>query len=456
MPDEKFLSEEAEKQFFICKKRLHAAGGKAHSPMKRVTTMTKTRILLLIIFITLAVVFFWLDRFHISFFTLSQGKTFADYLAFTAAVLALYEICLIAFAVKVRMHRGAPSEIPMVASLLRFGVGVLIVASFFHFMGKLAGSWVAVAPFIGMLLGWSLQAPISGLAAWVLVTIKRPFRIGDRVLLPSLGLIGDIQQMGMMYTALNQVGGTVGTEEATGRHILIPNAMLFSNVVINYTPQQADPFVLDEVVVRITYDSDWKIAERILMSAATTVTGDVINQTGQKPYIRSDMYDYGVYMRLRYMTLAMDRPRIVHEITRKIFDEFQANPRVDFAIPFVYSYRMGIQAGRRADGDGTTNNDTEATDIDVNLIIDSNFVQGHPGTEHQVKDMASRIAQMGLLQPIVVERRPNGAYEVIAGHLRLQACRTMGWKTVPAVIIEGKSAELLRNQGGMGEGVLPK
>jgi len=423
---------------------------------KQYISMTRTRIILLMVFVLLAAFFSWLDYLNISFFSLSQGKTFTDYLAFMAAVLAVYEICVLAFAVKVHVHRGAPSEIPMVASLLRFGVGVLIVASFFHFMGKLAGSWVAVAPFIGMLLGWSLQAPISGLAAWALVTAKRPFRLGDRVMLPTLGLIGDVQQMGMMYTVLNQVGGTVGTEEATGRHILIPNAMLFSNVVINYTPQQADPFVLDEVVVRITYDSDWQVAERILLDAAIAVTGDMIKQTGQKPYIRSDLYDYGVYLRLRYTTLAMDRPRIVHEITRKIFDEFQANPKVDFAIPFVYSYRMGIQAGRRADGDGTTKNDPEATDIDINLIIDSNCTLGHLGTSQQVKDMASRIAKMGLLQPLVVERRPNGAYKVVAGHLRLQACKTLGWKTIPAVILEGKPADLQGNEQSMEEERIPK
>jgi hypothetical protein len=232
--------------------------------------------------------------------------------------------------------------------------------------------------------------------------------------------------------------------------------MLFSTVVINYTPQQADPFVLDEVVVRITYDSDWKIAESILMDAATAVTGDMIKQTGQQPYIRSDLYDYGVYLRLRFMTLAMERPRIVHEITRKIFDEFQANPKVDFAIPYVYSYRMGIQGGRRADGDSTATNDTEATDIDVNLIIGSVTTPGSPETEQEVKSMAARIAKMGLLQPIVVERRPNGAYEVIAGHLRLQACRMLGWKTVPALIITAKTPEAPCHQPGALKSALPK
>jgi small-conductance mechanosensitive channel len=411
--------------------------------------LIKIRIGLLIGFALLAVLFFLLDHWDISFFMLSPAKSFTDYLAFTAASLAIYEICILAFAFKVRVHRGAPSEITMVAALLRFGVGILIVTVFFHFMGKLSGSWVSAAPFIGMALGWSLQAPISGLAAWIMVTLKRPFRLGDRVLLPNWGLTGDVQQMGMMYTVLNQVGGTVGSEETSGRYILIPNAILFSTVVINYTPQQADPFVLDEVVVRITYDSDWKIAERILMEAATAVTGDVIKQTGQTPYIRSDLYDYGVYLRLRYMTMAMERPRIVHEITRRIFEEFQSNPRVDFAIPFVYSYRMGIQGGRRAEGEGGPfGGDPESAEIDVNLIIGLPPEPADAETQQEVKDMATRISQMGLLQPIMVERRPNGAYEVVAGHLRLQACMLLGWKTVPAIILARKMGESMHGKPG--------
>jgi hypothetical protein len=57
------------------------------------------------------------------------------------------------------------------------------------------------------------------------------------------------------------------------------------------------------------------------------------------------MYDYGVYVRLRYMTMAMDRPRISHEISSRVFKGFQRDPRVDFAIPFVYSSRKGKETG---------------------------------------------------------------------------------------------------------------
>jgi len=59
------------------------------------------------------------------------------------------------------------------------------------------------------------------------------------------------------------------------------------------------------------------------------------------------MYDYGVYMRLRYMTLATDRPRIKYEIEKRAFQEFQMNEKVDFAIPYVYSAKKGVGNGVR-------------------------------------------------------------------------------------------------------------
>ncbi len=407
---------------------------------------------MLVAWTALAVLLIYLDQKDVSIFFLSEGKAFSGLLGFTAAILAIYEFTLLIFAVSVRMNKGAPSEIPMMASLLRFGMGAMFIAALLYYTGKLSGSWAAVAPFIGLMLGWSLQSPISGLAAWVMVTVKRPFRIGDRVLLPSLGLVGDVQQMGMMYTVLNQVGGTVGTEDAIGRYILLPNAMLFSNVVINYTPQQASPFVLDEVVVRITYDSDWKAAEEILLNAASAVTGDIIKETGQAPYIRSDLYDYGVYLRLRYTTQAKDRPRIVHEITQMIFREFQSNPHVDFAIPYVYSYRMGMQSGRRVAGNGNSINGSHVEEIDMNLIVGTSVGTNGQGIDQDVEDMASKIAQNGLAEPIVVERRPNGAFEVIAGELCLRACKHLGWKTIKAVVIGGKPDDISQSQTGIEHG----
>ncbi|HBN83066.1 MAG TPA: nucleoid occlusion protein, partial [Clostridiales bacterium] len=32
-------------------------------------------------------------------------------------------------------------------------------------------------------------------------------------------------------------------------------------------------------------------------------------------------------------------------------------------------------------------------------------------------------------------------YEILAGHLRYEACKRLGWKAIPAIVQESKSAE---------------
>lgn len=320
----------------------------------------------------------------------------------------------------------------MLESLYRVLAFFGLLAGFVYVQGKLAvfGSFFSL--FGGMLLGWSLQGPVSGVAAWVLVTLKRPFRIGDRVQFPSLGLTGDVEKLTAMYTTLNQVGGAIGSEEAVGRSVLIPNAMLFSNVVINYTAQKETSYILDEVVIRVTYDSDWDTAIEILTEAAREVTAEIIKDTGQEPYVRADNYDYGVYMRLRYITLATDRPRISSLILERVFKRFQENKNVDFAIPYVYSFKRG----KFATESQSTSGDRHAERIPVESITDFPALLAElEQAPEAVIPLARNIADKGLLQPVIVVRNlGENSYTLIAGHQRLKACLYLGWDTVPAII----------------------
>jgi small conductance mechanosensitive channel len=348
--------------------------------------------------------------------TMSSGLSISRTLTIICAILAGYQLGVLTIKGSVRARRGAPGEVSMLSGLLRVAAGIAIAASVLALLGVLGTVSTAIGAFSGLILGWSLQAPVSGVAAWVMVSLMRPFRIGDRIQLPSLGLVGDVVSITPMYTQLNQVGGAVGSEEAVNRPILIPNAMLFSQVVINYTARQDAAFILDEVVTRITYDTDWDEAEKILIDAARAVTGDIVAQTGQEPYVRADMYDYGVYLRLRYMTRATDRPRITGEISKRIFQGFQRSGRVDFAIPFVYSYRKGVQASARYD-EAVLAKPTMDVPLSLIAITDEERRRFLDSAE-SVVDLADRIKEEGLIQPVVLNRVNDGQFSIVAGQAR--------------------------------------
>jgi small-conductance mechanosensitive channel len=366
------------------------------------------------------------------FYTMPSGQTVSGAAMTISAAFAGYHLAVLAVKGRIRARHGPAGEAEMLAGLVRVVAGIAVAVALLSLFGQLESVGTALGAFSGLLLGWSLQAPVSGMAAWIMISLKRPFRVGDRVQLPSLGLVGDVVSFGPMYTVLNQVGSAVGSEEAVGRPILIPNAMLFSNVVINYTARQDAAFILDEVVVRVTYDTDWEEAEQILLTAAREVTQDIIAQTHQEPYVRADMYDYGIYLRLRFMTQATDRPRISYEITKRVFQDFQRSAKVDFAIPYVYSFRKGVQASARYD---EAERERPTVDVSLSQIVMSDEEQASLlASEQDIAELGVRIRTEGLIQPVVLAQSDDGRYRVVAGHMRVEACKRLGWQSLPAIV----------------------
>ena len=206
--------------------------------------------------------------------------------------------------------------------------GILLVVV--SMSASLAAMGLTVA-FVGMILGWSLQRPVTGVAAWLMVMIKRPFRIGDRVIIQ--GVKGDVLDISPTHILLGEVGGTIGGEESSNRGILIPNAVLFDQMVTNYAVSQESKYILAEVSVRVSYESDYELAIQTLIDCAREVTGDIIQETGREPVVRSEFFDSGVMMRLRYQTIAADRERISSDIVGKIVKVFGHSDTLGFAYP---------------------------------------------------------------------------------------------------------------------------
>lgn len=62
--------------------------------------------------------------------------------------------------------------------------------------------------------------------------------------------------------------------------------------------------------------------------------------------------------------------------------------------------------------------------------------------EAVVEDLAKSIEEAGLLQPVVV--RPLGdGYGLVFGLHRLEACKRLGWKTIPALVKQVSNEEAL-------------
>ena len=406
------------------------------TPARKTSSRTKKYYLVrLLVWTALAVAAGILAARGFGIVRINAERTLMDALFILFCIFGSYYLLMLLSAFQIQYRHGGESEIRMLDSFNKVLVGLAMLIGGAYLLGRLDAFTSFFTLFGGMLLGWSLQAPVSGFAAWVMVTLMRPYRLGDRVQFPNLGLIGDVVKFSPMYLTLNQVGGSIGSEDPVGRMVNVPNAMLFGQVVINYTHQktlQDASYILDEALFRVTLDSDWDTVESILLSTAQEVTGDIIAKTKIQPYIRADTWDYGTLFRLRYMTDATDRPRIMYEIVKRVTKAIQQNRNVDLSIPFVYSFKRSMEGAKTGQKSSENIDQIDISMIRGGRLDDEAYWKEN---EREVTEIADNINEAGLLQPIVVERDLAGNhYHILLGEKRLKACMLLGWEKIPAII----------------------
>ncbi|MBN2330918.1 MAG: mechanosensitive ion channel family protein [Candidatus Aenigmarchaeota archaeon] len=205
---------------------------------------------------------------------------------------------------------------------------IIIIGLIFYLGGDIAGLglWAGL---MTAALGWALQKPITGIAGYLLVVIKKPFQIGDRI---EIGAVkGDVIDITLTHICLREIGGTIATEEISGRVILLPNSILFEQNIINYT--MMDEYILDQVVITVTYDSNLDKAIKICQDAIDKVTQDFGPGMPKPPYIRTYFQPSGIDVKTRYYVKASERIRVVSDLTQEIFRGINRAIDVEFAYP---------------------------------------------------------------------------------------------------------------------------
>jgi small-conductance mechanosensitive channel len=205
---------------------------------------------------------------------------------------------------------------------------VLVLFAMFYYIGSLTGFGITIG-LLSAALGFALQRPITGIAAWIMVVVKRPFDIGDRVMIA--GVKGDVDDITLTHIYLREVGGIVPSEENSGRVILIPNATLFEQNVINYTLK--DEFILDQVVVSITYESNLDKAIKVSLDCANRLTKDFIKATKKEPYARTYFGPSGINVHVRYFAPANRIQEISSAVTKEIFEKIRKMKDIEIAYP---------------------------------------------------------------------------------------------------------------------------
>jgi small-conductance mechanosensitive channel len=202
---------------------------------------------------------------------------------------------------------------------------------------------------IGAALTFVLQKPLLNIVGWILITSRRLYRIGDRIMLGNVkGYVLDIH---MMYTEVREFGEWMKGDTFTGRIAIIPNSIVFDGPIQNYTKDL--PFIWDEVATLVTYESDIELAKGYILESAREVVGELMSTNYdlyrsrlgirdleqyllRAPELRMEMVDSGVNVFVLYFCQAERRRVVKSEITERIWKRFMGDPKVGIAYPHVH------------------------------------------------------------------------------------------------------------------------
>ena len=173
----------------------------------------------------------------------------------------------------------------------------------------------------------------------------RVFTVGDRV--EVNGIHGDVVDIGLFYSTLLEIREWVNGDQSTGRLLSVPNGVVLSGVVKNYTKDH--PFLWDELAVVITSDSDWQAAMHILGTICFGKTEHTIeagrsslhrlrrryyiNAKSLEPVVYMQNHENGIELITRYVVETAQRRQIKSEIWEQIYQQFAQHPKIAIAPP---------------------------------------------------------------------------------------------------------------------------
>lgn len=243
--------------------------------------------------------------------------------------------------VRFRYHaRKMATYVSVAAGLLVIG---LIWSSVLRDFGTIVGLLSAG-------LAIALKDLVASVAGWVYLMWRRPFEVGDRVQIGEHA--GDVIDIRLFRFSLMEIGNWVGADQSTGRVIHIPNSLILSNMIANYS--KGFMYIWNELPVLVTFESDWKKAKGILQEIAdrhsthlSEAAADSVRKASQRamviysvltPKVWTKVDDSGVLLTIRYLCEPRRRRSSAEEIWEDVLTAFGECDDIDFAYPTMRRY----------------------------------------------------------------------------------------------------------------------
>ncbi len=230
----------------------------------------------------------------------------------------------------------------------------------------LGAIWLEAFKYIGTFLGLlaagvaiALRDPLSNFAGWLFIVWRRPLEIGDRIEIGSNK--GDVIDVRIFEFTLLEIGNWVDAEQSTGRIIHIPNGLVFTDPIANYS--KGFQYIWNEIPILLTFESNWEKAKEILKNLADRYDEDLsasaekrVREAARRfliyyskltPTVYTSVRESGVLLTVRYLCEPRRRRQSEQDIWEDILHEFGRAPDIDFAYPTVRYYDNSAEGKKK-------------------------------------------------------------------------------------------------------------
>jgi small conductance mechanosensitive channel len=135
-------------------------------------------------------------------------------------------------------------------NLTYYALIVVVLIAAVGQLGINTTSFLTIVGAAGLAIGLALKDSLSNFAAGVMLTLFRPFRVGDFV--EAGGVTGTVQNITIFNTILNT---------PDNKRVIVPNGVITSNVITNVTANNTRRV---DLVIGIGYDDDVTKAKEVL------------------------------------------------------------------------------------------------------------------------------------------------------------------------------------------------
>lgn len=197
-----------------------------------------------------------------SIFNFLNNHTMILYLIKAVAIILVTSIIVKLLGKWFKIRGATNINVRFMYSIIKYtiyGIGIFIALGQFPEMSSISSTLLASSGVVALIISLAAQESFSNIFSGLMISVFRPFNIGDRVKLVSSNITGYIETITIRHTIIRTF---------TNSRIVVPNSIMSKEIIENsdIIESEASSFI----DVSVAYESDLHKAMNIIADVIST------------------------------------------------------------------------------------------------------------------------------------------------------------------------------------------